>query len=213
MQAKAKHSDDSFSIAGRRRLIMKAATISANPITIAMKTERNDILSSLRAVNCQWNFERYPIKELPYNIMNKEATQKVLLRLTGAVEMLAFIAVVMPRTWMEISHEWLGLGQMPHGPVLMFLIRQASYTYGMHGIALWVLAFDVKRFRPLIILNGIAYLLAAPVFWAIDYTAGMPLWWTIGDCIGCGVLGAALLWCSLSGLRVSRVCGANSPGA
>ena len=134
--------------------------------------------------------------------MNKHGIQKVLLRLAGAFEILAFIAVVMPRAWMELSHAWLGLGQMPHGPVLMFLIRQASYTYGMHGISLWVLALGVKRFRPLIILNGVAYLLAAPVFLAIDYTAGMPLWWTIGDCIGCGFLGAALLWCSLSGERV-----------
>lgn len=134
--------------------------------------------------------------------MNKEEIQKVLLRLAGAFEILAFIAVVMPRSWMEISHEWLGLGLMPHGPVLMFLIRQASYTYGMHGISLWVLAVDVRRFRPLIILNGIAYLLAAPVFWAIDYNSGMPLWWTIGDCVGCGLLGAVLLWCSLSDSRV-----------
>ena len=131
--------------------------------------------------------------------MLEEGIQKVLLRLAGAVEILAFIAVVMPRSWMEISHEWLGLGQMPHGPVLMFLIRQASYTYGMHGISLWVLAMDVKRFRPLIILNGISYLLAAAVFSAIDYTTGMPLWWTISDGVGCGVLGAALLWCSLRG--------------
>ena len=130
--------------------------------------------------------------------MNKEGIQKVVLRLAGAIEILAFLAVVMPRSWMELSHEWLGLGQMPHGPVLMFLIRQASYTYGMHGISLWVLAVDVKRFRPLIILNGIAYLLAAPVFAAIDYTTGMPLWWTIGDAVGCGGLGVVLLWASLS---------------
>ena len=130
--------------------------------------------------------------------MNKEGIQKVLLRLAGAFEILAFIAVVMPRSWMELSHEWLGLGQMPHGPVLMFLIRQASYTYGMHGLSLWILAHDVKRFRPLIILNGIAYLLAAPVFFTIDYTTQMPFWWTVGDSLGCGFLGAVLLWCSLS---------------
>ena len=129
--------------------------------------------------------------------MNKEKIQKILLQLAGAFEILAFIAVVMPRGWMEISHAWLGLGVMPRGPVLMFLIRQASYTYGMHGVSLWVLSFDVKRFRPLVILNGIAYLLAAPVFVAIDYHSGMPLWWTIGDSFGCGVLGAALLWCNL----------------
>jgi hypothetical protein len=129
--------------------------------------------------------------------MNKENIQKILLRLAGTFEILAFIAVVMPRSWMEISHEWLGLGLMPHGAVLMFLIRQASYTYGMHGVSLWVLALDVKRFRPLVIVNGIAYLLAAPVFVAIDYSSGMPLWWTIGDSAGCGFLGAVLLSCSL----------------
>lgn len=130
--------------------------------------------------------------------MNKEELQKLLLRLAGAFEILAFIAVVMPRNWMEISHEWLGLGVMPGGAVLMFLIRQASYTYGMHGVSLWVLALDVKRFRAMVILNGIAYLLAAPIFVAIDYSSEMPLWWTIGDGVGCGVLGAALLWCSLT---------------
>lgn len=131
--------------------------------------------------------------------MNKQELQKLLLRLAGAFEILAFIAVVMPRSWMEISHEWLGLGEMPGGPILMFLIRQASYTYGMHGVSLWVLAWDVNRFRPLVILSSIAYLLAAPIFAAIDYSSGMPLWWTIADPVGCGSLGVALLWCSLGG--------------
>ena len=129
--------------------------------------------------------------------MNKENIQKILLRLAGAFEILAFFAVIMPRGWMEIAHSWLGLGVMPHGAVLMFLIRQASYTYGMHGISLWVLALDVRRFRPLIILNGVAYLLAAPILIAIDEYSGMPLWWTVGDGVGCGVLGAVLLWCTL----------------
>lgn len=128
--------------------------------------------------------------------MNNQQLLKWLLRLAGAFEVLAFIAVVMPRSWMEISHEWLGLGLMPGGPILMFLIRQASYTYGMHGISLWVLSLDVKRFRPLVILNGIAYLLGAAVFLAIDYSTGMPLWWTVSDPVGCGVLGATILWLS-----------------
>jgi hypothetical protein len=119
-----------------------------------------------------------------------------LLRLVGFSEILAFIAVVMPRTWMETSHVWLGLGQMPEGSVLMFLIRQASYTYGLHGISLWVIATDVKRFRPLLILNGISFLLAGPVFFLIDYTAGTPMWWTLGDGPACGVFGAAILWLS-----------------
>src|SRR5204863_906360 len=125
--------------------------------------------------------------------MNNQELQKLILRLTGATEILAFIAVVMPRSWMEISHEWLGMGTMPQGAVLMFMIRQASYTYGLHGISLWVLATDVKRFRPLVILNGIAFLIAAFVFFAIDYSAGMPWFWTWADSIGCGIFGVAML--------------------
>ena len=117
-----------------------------------------------------------------------------ILRLAGTFEVLAFFAVVMPRSWMEASHSWLGMGAMPDGPLIMFMIRQASYAYGMHGVSLWLLAFDVKRYRTLIVFNGISFLIAAVVFSVIDYTAGMPSWWTIADGIGCAGFGAALLW-------------------
>jgi len=133
--------------------------------------------------------------------MSRQRLQSWLLRFAGAVEILAFIAVVMPRAWMEASHAWLGLGEMPGGPVLMFMIRQASYSYGMHGISLWVLAADVKRFRPLVIFNAVAFLLAAPVFLVIDHTSGMPLWWTVGDTLGCAFFGAALLWLDRGGRK------------
>lgn len=126
--------------------------------------------------------------------MNNRQLQAWLLRLAGACEVLAFFAVVMPRSWMEASHEWLGMGRMPEGAVLMFMIRQASYVYGMHGVSLFVLASDVVRFRPLVRLNGFSFLLAGPVFFLIDYREGMPLWWTLGDSLGCGLFGAALLW-------------------
>ena len=125
--------------------------------------------------------------------MNSHRLQSWLLRLAGSVEILAFIAVIMPRSWMEVAHAWLGMGEMPGGPLIMFMIRQASYTYGMHGISLWVLASDVVRFRTLVLLNSIAYLLAAPAFFLIDYTSGMPWYWTVMDSLGCGFFGAALL--------------------
>lgn len=125
--------------------------------------------------------------------MNRQLLQSWLLRLAGSFEILAFIAVLLPRSWMEISHSWLGLGEMPGGPLTMFMIRQASYSYGMHGVSLWVLSINVNRFRPLVKLNGIAYLLAGPVFFVIDYSSGMPMWWTIADSLGCALMGAALL--------------------
>ncbi len=130
--------------------------------------------------------------------MNQERLLVWLLRLAGAVEILAFIAVVMPRSWMEISHAWLGMGEMPNGPLLMFMIRQASYTYGVHGLSLWLIASDVDRFRPFVVFNAIAFLVAAPVFFLIDFTSGMPWWWAVGDPGSCGLFGAALLLLSRS---------------
>jgi hypothetical protein len=120
------------------------------------------------------------------------------LRLAGVMEILAFFAVVMPRSWMESSHVWLGLGEMVAGPITMFMIREASYTYGVHGIILCILASDVVRYRPLVLLTGISYLVAGVVFFVIDYTAGLPLWWTVGDSLAVGCFGAVVLWLSRS---------------
>ena len=128
--------------------------------------------------------------------MDRERLLVWLLRLAGAVEILAFIAVVMPRSWMEIAHAWIGLGEMPQGPLLMFMIRQASYTYGVHGLSLWLIATDVDRFRPFIVFNAIAFLVAAPVFFLIDFTSGMPWWWAVSDPASCAVFGAALFFLS-----------------
>ena len=125
--------------------------------------------------------------------MDRQRILVWLLRLAGAVEILAFIAVVMPRSWMEISHAWIGLGEMPPSPILIFMVRQASYTYGVHGLSLWLIATDVDRFRPFILFNAIAFLVAAPVFFLIDFTSGMPWWWTVSDPISCFLFGAALL--------------------
>ena len=125
--------------------------------------------------------------------MKAEQLQSWVLRLTGATEILAFISVVMPRSWMAVSHSWLGLGEMPGGPLIMFMIRQASYAYGMHGVSLWLMATDVRRYQPLIVFNAISFLGAAVVFSVIDYTAGMPFWWTIVDAVGCALFGVAVL--------------------
>lgn len=102
---------------------------------------------------------------------------------------------------METSHAWLGLGEMPGGPILMFMIRQASFFYGVHGVLLWLLASDVVRFRPLVIFTGVSYLLAAPVFFIIDHTSEMPVWWMVVDAVSCAFLGSALLWLNRDGFK------------
>jgi len=126
--------------------------------------------------------------------MNYAKFLATLLRITGTAEILAFGAVVMPREWMAHYHAALGLGEFPALGITDFMIRQASYTYGMHGIILWVLSFDIARYRPLLILTGISYVLAGPVFVWIDVSAGMPRFWMLGDGGSCFAIGLAILF-------------------
>ena len=126
--------------------------------------------------------------------VNAHVLQAWLLRLTGTVELLAFVAAVMPRRWMEAGHRWVGLGEMPQGAVVDFIIRQASFTYGLHGVLLWLLSWNVVRFRPLVVFTGISYLLCAPVFFLIEWRSGMPWFWTAFDSGSCLFVGGVLLW-------------------
>lgn len=123
--------------------------------------------------------------------------QAWVLRLVGAVEMLAFGAVFLPRAWMEAIHTGLGLMEMPKGPVFDSVMRQVSFSYGLHGVALCFIAADVRRYRPLVILTMVGYLLAGPVFFVIDLGNGMPWSWIAGNggsCLLIGTLLLGLLW-------------------
>src|SRR5262245_32486584 len=113
--------------------------------------------------------------------MGYRRLQAWVMRLVGLVEILAFTAVVMPRSWMEARYSSLGAGAMPQGPVFDTVMRQVSWTYGLHGIGMWFIAADVVRYRPLVILTGFGYLLTGPVFIAIDFIDGMPWFWIVGN--------------------------------
>lgn len=131
-------------------------------------------------------------------MLDKQKTLVIFLRIAGSVEILAFIAVFMPRSWMEAGHSWLGLGIFPDGPLIDFLIRQSSYVYGMHGVIFWILSYDLKRFYPLILLNGISFTLGGPIFFWIDYSAGIPIFITLLDSGSVFITGIILLWLSHS---------------
>jgi len=86
---------------------------------------------------------------------------------------------------------------MPQSPVFESVMRQVSFSYCLHGIALWFIAADVVRYRPLVWLSAIGYLLAAPVFLIVDVSLGMPWWWWAGNsgsCLLIGVILLGLLW-------------------
>ena len=62
----------------------------------------------------------------------------------------AFFAVFIPTEWMASTHERLGLGVFPDGPVVEYLARSVAAFYGFHGVLLFIVAGDPIRFRPIV---------------------------------------------------------------
>jgi hypothetical protein len=130
--------------------------------------------------------------------------QAWLLAAVGAVEILAFGPAVMPREWMNAGHEWLGLGDLSQAPAIEAVMRQVSFIYGLHGISLCVMATDVVRFRPLIVLMGVTSLIYGIVFLLSDMSLGLPRIWVIGNGGSVLLIGAILLWLLWAEAREAR---------
>jgi hypothetical protein len=117
----------------------------------------------------------------------------ILLRyLLGIPALFALVPVVMPFSWMVATHRWLGLGEMPDGPVVEYLARSVSAFYALFGALCLVVASDLERYRPLVRFLGVAFALMSLVLLGIDLAAGMPWWWSASEGPGGVVFGALL---------------------
>lgn len=105
----------------------------------------------------------------------------VFLKLSGAVMLLAFPAALLPARWMDGIHQWLGLGDLPRGPIVDYLARSASLLYGYQGAILLYLSRDPRRHAPLLLFLGLVSAALSVAFVLIDLGAGMPLYWTLGE--------------------------------
>src|SRR6516164_6179792 len=124
-----------------------------------------------------------------------------LLRLVGVGSLFALIPVLMPMSWMVATHRWLGLGEMPAGPVVEYLTRSLSAFYALVGALCLVMASDLERYRPLVRFLGVAFALMSLVLLGVDVAAGMPWWWSASEGPGGGVFGALLVVLALPAIR------------
>ena len=113
-----------------------------------------------------------------------------LVRVLGVA--FALLAVFMPSSWMAATHRWLGLGEMPTGPVVEYLARDLSAFYALVGALLLVMASDLERYRPLVRFFALAFIVLSILFTGVDLAAGMPWWWTASEGPGGVVFGALL---------------------
>jgi hypothetical protein len=94
---------------------------------------------------------------------------------------------------MRATHERLGLGSWPGGPLLIYLARSVSALYGFFGLTALFVSFDVRRYRPLVEFLALCGVAFGPCVALIAATAGMPPAWA---CIeGPAVAGmCAVMW-------------------
>jgi hypothetical protein len=124
----------------------------------------------------------------------RERALVALLRLTGAVLLLAVFAIFLPERWMATTHRWLGLGEFPASPLVDYLTRSASALYAMHGGLLVLASFDVRRFAPVIVYSAATGIAFGVTMIGVDLGAGMPLYWTLAEGPSIVLVGLATLW-------------------
>lgn len=116
------------------------------------------------------------------------------LRFNAAMLLCALLAVPMPYEWMQSIDRALGLGELPHSPIIGYLTRSLSALYGICGLFTLVISLDVDRYRPLVHLWGWSAIGFGAILLAIDLAVGMPFGWTLVDGSAGFVLGGIVLW-------------------
>lgn len=117
-----------------------------------------------------------------------------VLRALGFLDLLALVAVVMPRHWLDAAHLWVGLGHLPRDPIVGYLARTASALYALHGGMVVFISYDVMRYERLIRFMALAALVHGAVIVGIDLAEGMPAPWRFGEGPAFAATGILVLW-------------------
>jgi len=106
---------------------------------------------------------------------------KLILRIMGASSLTALVFVAAPRAWMTAIHADLGMGPMPEAPVVWYLARSTSAFYALLGGLFWVVSYDLRRHRTVLIYLGAALTLLGVALLAVDWTEGLPWFWKVSE--------------------------------
>ncbi len=111
----------------------------------------------------------------------KEKALIIILRLSGLLLVTAFIAVFIPYETMAKIHRQIGLGNFPQLPILDYLARSVSFFYGIHGVIVLYISFDLKRYLQFLKLLCYLGFVFGIVLFIIDIKAPMPASWTFSE--------------------------------
>jgi hypothetical protein len=121
---------------------------------------------------------------------------KWFLRIIGTSALTALVFVAAPYSWMDGIHQWLGLGKLPSEPVVGYLARSTSAFYALQGGLMWLISFDLRRYRPVLLYVGAATMFFGLALGIVDRAVGLPRWWWLWEGLGDGFFGLFILVCA-----------------
>jgi hypothetical protein len=104
-----------------------------------------------------------------------------LLRGAALMLLMALIPAVMPFAWMKDIHCYLGMGELPDGPIVGYLTRSLSAMYAFHGAIVMFVSCDVRRYVSLIRFLAVLGFLFGIGMLVLDICVDMPLAWSVSE--------------------------------
>lgn len=117
-----------------------------------------------------------------------------LLLITGVMLLLAFVAVFLSPSAMASGHQWLGLGEFPDRPITIYLAKSTSLLYAIHGVLMVYTALTITRNWEFVWLFGVLHVVMGLTMLFTDISAGMPLYWIVGEGLPVAAMGFVILF-------------------
>ncbi len=118
----------------------------------------------------------------------------LLVRLEGAILLLALPGAFLPTDWMAAVHEWAGLGEFPRRTVVEYLTRSLSALYATWAPLYLYVASDIRRYLSLLAFLAIFKFFFALGMTVLDVSLGMPVFWTLGEGPAIMIFSVAQFW-------------------
>lgn len=123
-----------------------------------------------------------------------ERLLRLVLRVSGAIMLLALPMIFLPRSWMDAFSRWAGMGAFGQAALPEMLARMLSGMYALLGGLLVVLAADVQRYRPVIAYAAVGMIFMGVVIAAAVLTTACPWYWVFTDPVMAAGFGLVILW-------------------
>jgi hypothetical protein len=131
-------------------------------------------------------------------IMTAESGLKWLLRFIGITTIPAFIAAVMPQSWVAFLIHKAEPG-LSVGILVTYLARILMLMYAFVGLQCFIFSFDIRRYLPLIWIIGVGTVVVTIIGLIVLFAGVAPayrvglFWFVFGDCIDGLVKGVLLV--------------------